>query len=500
MSDNLVVAFDVISFVAFSAALFLVLREDFAESQPYSGIIKLLFGLASFVYVFVAFSNILEHTGVTSALDAYEDYLELLFVPLVAYAVYSMHTARLYNSARRSAELMKAEHGLLTTIVDTSPTGIMLVTSAGGIAFANDMARSVLGIVTDEDSGALVMPEDLVCVSTQNPFDRPLSLERLAQGGSFAGSVCIVETGSRKVALSVSASPLGGEGSASASAGSVVSFVDVSEREQARQELLDAQSRYSLDLERTVDERTVELLELNRALEDANRAKREFLAMVSHELKTPLGAMQGFTGLLLNGDAGPVTAEQVKQLQMVRDSSKELLGFVERLLEFERVESGHTVVRSERVTLSTVTDQVVQLMVPLAQDRGVTLETDAPDDLIAETDAGLLGQIVRNLVSNAVKFTPRGGRVTVRSFAEGSIAGISVTDTGTGITASDLGRIFEPFAQLDPPSGEKPPGTGLGLAICRELASALGGSIEVSSVPGEGSVFTVRLPFDPAAV
>lgn len=495
MIEWAVVAFDVISLIAFGIALALVIRERFEEFQPYARIIRTFLALAVFVYAFVAFSNILEHAGITAKLDEYEDYVEILFVPFVAYAIYSMNTSRLFNDARRAEGLVRAEHELLTTIVDTSPAGIMLVTPSGAIAFANDTAKEMLRLQSAQETGDLAMPGDLICTSTESALAQPLSLESLARGETFRGSVCIVETGGRKIALSVSASPLGetdrpGDGAH----GSVVSFVDVTEREQARQELLDAQARYSLDLERTVDERTVELLAMNRALEDANKTKRDLVASVSHELKTPLNAIQGFTGLLLDEAAGPVNAEQSKQLGMVKDASRQLLGLVERLLELERIGTGHAVVTPTRVPVLAAARQVVDLIAPLAHERGVSLVVEPGDEVVVVTDPGLLGQIFRNLVSNGVKFTPPAGTVSVRVEAGSDTVRIAVKDTGIGIAEADQQRIFEPFAQVEVPQGEKPAGTGLGLAICRELAATLGGSIAVVSAPGKGSTFTVEIP------
>ncbi len=489
-----VVFFDAISLITFGIAFVLVLREPFDEFKPYDRIIRVFLALAVFVYAFVAFSNLLEHAGITAALDAYEDYVEILFVPLVAYAIYSMSTARQFNETRRAGELLRAEHDLLTAVVDTSPTGIMLVTSAGTIAFANDRAREMLGLQPSPDLDALSMPEDFRCTSTVSASARPLSLEHLAHGEPFSGALCIIEVGGRKAALSVSASSLGDEFGPGEAHGSVVSMIDVTEREQARQELLDAQARYSLDLERTVDERTVELLAMNRALEAANRSKRDFVASISHEFKTPLNSIQGFTGLMLDETAGPLNAEQVKQMRFVNDSSQQLLGLVERLLEFERIESGHAVVTPGDTDVRGVAQQIVDLMAPLAAEHGVPVRVEAEGDVVAETDAGLLGQVVRNLVSNAVKFTPAGGHVTVRVESDDTIARVAVTDTGIGIAETDQARIFEPFAQVDVPSGDKPAGTGLGLSICRELASALGGRFTLTSVPGEGSTFAVEVP------
>ncbi|TDB37958.1 MAG: PAS domain-containing sensor histidine kinase [Actinobacteria bacterium] len=499
MTGSIIVALDVISLISFSAALLLILRARFEEFEPYARVIRVFLVLAISVYAFVAFSNILEHAGITAQLDEYEDYVEILFVPLIAYALYSMQTARRFKETQRAEQLLRAEHGLLTAIVDTSPTGIMLVTSSGSIAFANDTARDTLSLQTIAETGSLAMPPDLTCISSESTSARPLALDELALGQSFRGSVCIVEAAGRKMALSVSASPLGDSAEPGAARGSVVAFVDVTEREQARQMLLDAQARYSLDLERTVDERTVELLAVNRALEAANRAKRDFLASASHEFKTPLNAIQGFTGLMLDEVPGPVNAEQMKQLGLIRDSSTELLKLVERLLELEKIESGHAVVTWAPTVVSEVVQHVVDLVAPLANERGVTLVIDSEDAITAETDAGLLGQIVRNLVSNAVKFTPSGGTVTLRVSAVGESARVAVVDTGVGIAPEDQARIFEPFAQVDNQLPEKPPGTGLGLAICRELTTALDGTITVSSAPGEGSTFVVEIPLSRAA-
>ncbi len=490
----LVVFFDVISLLTFGFAFVMVLMQRFEEFKPYDRIIRVFLALAVFILAFVAFSNILEHTGITAKLDEYEDYVEILFVPLIAYAVYSMQTARLFNEARRAEELLRAEHELLTAVVETSPTGIMLVTQSGDIAFANDTAREMLALRPRGESGSLTMPEELNCISSESASARPLSLEHLAEGPSFTGSVCIVEIGTLRRALSVSASPLGSGDESAEASGSVVTIVDVTERERARQELLDAQARYSLDLERTVDERTVELLAANRALESANTAKREFVASISHEFKTPLNSIQGFTGLLLDGVPGPITAEQAKQLGFVRDSSVQLLGLVERLLELERIEAGHTTVTSVSVAVADVVRHVVDLIGPLADARGVEMVVEPSDDVRAETDPGLVGQIVRNLVSNAVKFTPAGGTVSVSARVEGERVLVSVRDTGIGIALADQARIFEPFAQVEVSLEHKPAGTGLGLAICRELAVALGGTVSVESTLGEGSTFTLDIP------
>ncbi len=492
MSEWLIVVFDIVSCIAFSAAFVAVLAVPHREFRSQVRVVRIFLALAIAVYVFVGVSNILEHAGITAALDAYEDYAEILFVPLVAYALFAASTAQRENDLRRASELVRAEHTLLTGIIETSPGGIMLVASSGEIAFANDRAKDLLGVNSDPESGALRLPSDLVCTSTVSSNSRPLDLQRLAAGEVFDSAVCIVEANGRRVALSVSASPLTSpDGPVK---GSVVAFVDVTEREQARQDLLDAQARYSLDLERTVDERTVDLFALNRELERANRSKQDFLARANHELRTPLTAIVGFTGTLLSGDTGPINQEQRTQIGMVKESGEQLLSLVNQLLDMGRVESGHAVIESIETDLGVLLTDVVELMRPIAANHGVALTVDTPRGLMVRTDPDLLGQIVRNLVSNAVKFTDAGGTVSLRGSADAHSATISVTDTGIGISADEQDRVFEPFVQVESAQSGRPKGTGLGLAICRDLAAALGGSVRLESTPAEGSTFTVQLP------
>jgi len=498
LSEWLIVIFDVVACITFTAAFVVVVSVPADEYQPYTRVIRLFLALAIAVYMFVSVSNVLEHAGITAALDPYEDYSEILFVPLIAYGLFTINTARQVNETRRAFELVRAEHSLLTAIVDTSPGGIMLVASSGDVAFANDRAKELLGIQADVETGSLRLPSNLICTSTVSVSSRPLDLQRLAAGEEFDSAVCIVEVDARRVALSVSASPLPSpDGSAQ---GSVVAFVDVTEREQARQDLLDAQARYSLDLERTVDERTVDLFALNRELERANRAKQEFLARANHELRTPLSAIVGFTGLLLSEKSGSINAEQRTQVVMVQSSAEQLLGLVDRTLDMGRVKSGHNVTESVNTDIATLLIEIANLVRPLAANREVTLDVDVPPNLVVRTDPDLLGQIIRNLLSNAIKFTDAGGTVTLRGAVDADSVFISVADTGIGIPVAEQEHVFEAFIQIPAAQTGRPKGTGLGLAICRDLAGVLGGSVRLESVPGEGSVFIVELPMGARSV
>ena len=267
---------------------------------------------------------------------------------------------------------------------------------------------------------------------------------------------------------------------------------DVTERIGIELEL----EEYRQNLERIIDRRTSELLEVNRELTEAGQARERFLANMSHELRTPLNSIIGFTDLMLAGLPGPLTAEQEKQLGMVKDSSTELLGLVTDVLDLARVQSGHAAVAASRLDLGMHVARLVESMSALARTRGLALECVCPPGTDVTSDPDKIGQIVRNLVANAIKFTDRGGSITVTCGADGEHAFVRVVDTGIGIDEGDHDRIFEAFQQVETPDQARPPGTGLGLAISRQLCGLLGCELTVESRLGEGSTFMLLVPLD----
>jgi signal transduction histidine kinase len=239
-----------------------------------------------------------------------------------------------------------------------------------------------------------------------------------------------------------------------------------------------------------VDERAARL-----AAEAANRAKSNFLAVMSHELRTPLNAIAGYVELLEMGLRGPLTDEQRTDLGRIRRSQVNLLALIDDVLQFARIESGRLVVEARRVALDTVLSDLRTFIEPQLIEKQQQFAYHGCDPtLMVSVDSEKLGQIVINLLTNAVKFTGTGGTIELASSVSANAFEISVRDTGLGIHAADLERIFEPFVQLDMAPTRTVAGTGLGLAISRDLAQAMGGSITVESTPGVGSVFTVRLP------
>ena len=238
----------------------------------------------------------------------------------------------------------------------------------------------------------------------------------------------------------------------------------------------------------------------NSALKEANRHKSVFLANMSHELRTPLNAIIGFSELLTDARDGQFDdATRKRFLSQILTSGKHLLGLINDILDLSKVEAGQMELRLQTVSVAEVVDQVAKTVEPLVAKKNITLRTnvDGAGEVLA--DAGKLKQMLLNLVSNAIKFTPEAGTVTVGALRTDKGLEISVADTGIGIAEADMGQIFKEFHQIDQGPGRKHEGTGLGLALTKRFALLHGGDVRVASRVNEGSVFTLVLPAQPAA-
>ncbi|HUQ18107.1 MAG TPA: ATP-binding protein [Gemmatimonadaceae bacterium] len=234
---------------------------------------------------------------------------------------------------------------------------------------------------------------------------------------------------------------------------------------------------------------------LRMAAEDANRAKSEFLAIMSHELRTPLNAIDGYAELLELGIPGEILPAQRDFLGKIRKSQRHLLGLINGVLNYTRIEAGALRFDRQTVRVQETLFTCEALIAPQALAKGIGITVDAPDpELEINADGEKLQQILLNLLTNATKFTDRDGRIGLSCHASDKEVFISVSDTGRGIAADQLTRVFEPFVQLDAQLTRTNDGVGLGLAISRDLARGMGGDITVKSEVGSGSLFTLMLP------
>jgi PAS domain S-box-containing protein len=250
--------------------------------------------------------------------------------------------------------------------------------------------------------------------------------------------------------------------------------------------------------------RSAELERQRETADEANRAKSAFLAVMSHELRTPLNAIGGYVQLIELGIHGPVTPGQEEALSRISRSQRHLLRLINDVLNLARIESGRVEYAIEDVPLAAVVAAVEPMIAPQLETKALRWECRVPASLVARADREKVQQVLINLLGNAVKFTPDGGRIVVEAAPGADAAGavqITVADTGLGIPAEKLESIFQPFVQVDASHTRVAEGSGLGLSISRDLARGMGGELTVRSTIGEGSAFTLRLPAaSPASV
>ena len=235
----------------------------------------------------------------------------------------------------------------------------------------------------------------------------------------------------------------------------------------------------------------LELRRQNHQLRELDRVKDEFVAAVSHELRTPLTSIRGYVETLLDGEPGDLSADQQRFLEIVDRNASRLLKLVGDLLFIAQVTAGRLELEVGAVTLDELVAESVEQVRPAAATKEVEVSASA-EPVVIPGDPQRIGQMLDNLVSNAVKFTPEHGRVTVEAVRDNGAVRIRVADSGIGIPAHDLPRLFSRFTRAS--NATQIPGTGLGLAISRTIAEAHGGSIDVESAEGKGTTFTVRLP------
>ncbi len=241
--------------------------------------------------------------------------------------------------------------------------------------------------------------------------------------------------------------------------------------------------------------------ELELARENAERLSRfksQFLANMSHELRTPLNAIIGFSEVLqIEAIAGPLAERQRQYVDHILESGRHLLRLINDVLDLSSVEAGRIELRREWMAPKSLIDGVGATVRPLAQKQGIVLTIRAATLPPLFADPVRIKQILYNLLSNAIKFTPRGGSVLLDASTDGAQLVVAVTDTGVGISAEELPRLFHEFERIIEPTGPRFEGTGLGLALTKRLVEEHGGTVTVVSTFGQGSTFTVSLPLPP---
>ena len=283
--------------------------------------------------------------------------------------------------------------------------------------------------------------------------------------------------------------------------GSVVTAADITmvkRQEVERKKSSDALRQSVTQLERSQEELSLLARKYEVAMtraEAANQAKSEFLANMSHELRTPLNAINGFSEIMAGEMFGPLGDERYKGYATdILNSGQHLLALINDILDMAKIESGKMTLHYEAVDLGEVCQDAIRLMRGRAQECGLTLTLEAPDTPEIEADYRALKQVLLNLISNAVKFTPEGGSITVSANQTGDLIRVAVRDTGIGIAAEDLTRLAQPFEQVEGQHSKTTQGTGLGLALTKSLIEIHHGEMAMESEPGQGTTVSFTLP------
>ncbi|MEX1182041.1 MAG: PAS domain-containing sensor histidine kinase [Gemmatimonadota bacterium] len=377
------------------------------------------------------------------------------------------------NSAGPQLE-RRAGEARLRAIIDQIADGIVIVDPDGSLCFANAAAEQLFGRsaaeLRGEQFGFPVIAGDSTEIDLVRASGPAIVAELRATRIEWDDESCLL-----------------------------ISIRDITDRKRSEDQARELASEQAARAEAQAAEgRYRRLAEENALLYEraqaGSRAKSEFLAVVSHELRTPLNAIVGYTDLLDLEVSGTLTEAQRSQLTRIRASARHLIEVVDDILTYSRLEAGREKVLSKVVDFAAEAEQAADLVRPLADARNLSLTVDAQTrPLSGLTDARKVRQILTNLLSNAVAFTRR-GTVGLEVTADDQRVVMRVRDTGIGIPADELERIWEPFSQVEGSHTRSVNGIGLGLSVVYRLTQLLGGSVSVESVVGDGTTFTVRLP------
>jgi PAS domain S-box-containing protein len=374
-------------------------------------------------------------------------------------------------TARKNAQEAREQ---LAAIVESSDDAIISADLNGLITSWNAGAERVYGYRPEE-----ILGRSISVLAPQDRSEEPIELlEGLKEGRGIAHHEGVrVRKGGRRIDVSLSLSPI--RDSSGNIIGASAITRDITARKKAEREL-----ERLLALEREQNERLLEL----------DKLKDEFVALVSHELRTPLTSIRGYLELVLDGEAGDLTDEQRQFLGVVERNADRLLALVGDLLFLAQVEAGKLTLEVGAVDVAALAAQSVEAAQPLAEDKNITLTLAAGPVPLLAGDNARISQLIDNLITNALKFTPEKGHVDVRAHPLDGSAVIEVRDSGIGIPAEEQERLFERFFRSSNATERQIQGTGLGLAISKAIVDAHGGHISVDSELNAGTTFRVSLP------
>ena len=428
----------------------------------------------------------------TTAFNETEYFLKAIDIGVDKYVMKPVKVDTLVEALDRSAQALHAERSLrlAATVLDTAAEAIVIIDREGVIVAANPACVGMLGYPAD----ALLGFNLSLLEASRGDEEGPLPWPR-GESDPWRGEVSLRRRGGERFPAWLSV------GTAKTQEGQVTHqvlvFVDISERKRREWEILELNEalRAARDqLEQRVDERTQELVVARDAAEAANRAKSQFLSQMSHELRTPMNAIMGFTELLHTDVSHPLPPDQKECTREILQAGKHLLNLINDVLDLARVEAGKLSFSNEPTRPGEIFRECLDLIRPLAENRGIQIAINCPamDACLVRADPIRLKQVVINLLSNAVKYNRDGGRIDIECTVGDSRLRVGIADTGLGIDAEDLHRLFMPFERFGA-SMKNQEGTGIGLALSSRLASLMGGRITVDSRPGTGSTFWLEL-------
>jgi PAS domain S-box-containing protein len=365
-------------------------------------------------------------------------------------------------------------------LLEAAPDAIIEIDREGRVMLLNAVTEKMFGYARQELLGKsmdVLLPEGLRSGHSGHrasywarPVTRPMGIDLVLRGQRKDGTTFPVE---------ISLSPVHSED------GMRVTAVirDITERRQAEDKLRALREEYTRELELR-----------NEEIERANRLKSEFLANMSHELRTPLHTVIGFSELLIEEVKGPLNGDQKRFLSHIYKDANHLLALINEVLDLSKIEAGHLKLTREHLDLDVVVEDALSSIRPACVEKSVGISTSFATGLGVLADRLRLRQILYNLLSNALKFTPNGGAILVMTEAVAGFAEIAVSDTGVGISRVDHESIFDKFYQVGAATSGIREGTGLGLSITKRLVEEHGGRIRVESEPGRGSRFTFTIP------